>query len=236
MRFTQSARRACVLLVSTIALTACEPPAKPEATLALDDDLAKASYSLGYNMSQNLARNLPTELNVEAYLAGAQDAMQAGERQVSEEEAQRTLQQLAEQAQAQAAEQAQAANQASAEFLVANGVKEGVVTLDSGLQYLVLTAAPEGAKQPAATDTVKVHYHGTLTDGTVFDSSVDRGEPISFPLNGVIPGWTEGLQLMGEGAKWRLFIPPALAYGDRATGAIPASSTLIFDVELLAVE
>ncbi|MGJ8581021.1 MAG: FKBP-type peptidyl-prolyl cis-trans isomerase [Psychromonas sp.] len=119
-------------------------------------------------------------------------------------------------------------------FLAENATKEGVVSTDSGLQYLVLEKG-EGTEHPTATSKVKVHYHGTLIDGTVFDSSVDRGEPISFGLNQVIPGWTEGVQLMVEGDKFRFFIPSRLAYGNRSAGKIPAGSLLIFDVELLNI-
>ena len=120
-----------------------------------------------------------------------------------------------------------------ADFLAENAKKEGVKVTDSGLQYEVIT---EGTgKSPEATDLVKVHYHGTLIDGTVFDSSIDRGEPVVFPLNRVIPGWTEGVQLMKEGAKFRFYIPSDLAYGERSTGLITPNSTLIFDVELLEV-
>ncbi|MFA6151627.1 MAG: FKBP-type peptidyl-prolyl cis-trans isomerase [Chitinophagaceae bacterium] len=120
------------------------------------------------------------------------------------------------------------------EFLEANKVKEGIVTLSSGLQYQVLTAA-EGPK-PSATDKVTCHYHGTIINGTVFDSSVQRGQPATFPLNMVIKGWTEALQLMSIGSKWRLFLPADLAYGDRHVSAeIGPNSTLIFDVELLGI-
>ena len=120
------------------------------------------------------------------------------------------------------------------DFLEQNSVLEGVQTTASGLQYTVLTPGT-GSVHPKATDEVKVHYHGTLIDGTVFDSSVDRGEPISFGLNQVIPGWTEGLQLMVEGEKTRLFIPSNLGYGNRAAGKIKPGSTLIFDVELIGI-
>lgn len=120
------------------------------------------------------------------------------------------------------------------EFLAANSQLEGVVTTDSGLQYKVLQPGT-GQQHPTATDTVKVHYHGTLLDGTVFDSSVERGQPIEFGLHQVIKGWTEGLQLMVVGEKARLFIPSELAYGNRATGSIKPGSTLIFDVELLGI-
>ncbi len=120
------------------------------------------------------------------------------------------------------------------EFLAANKDVEGVSETESGLQYQVLTKG-EGSEHPSATDKVKVHYHGTLLDGTVFDSSVDRGEPLSFGLNQVIAGWTEGLQLMVVGDKTRFFIPANLAYGNRSAGKIEPGSTLIFDVELLAI-
>lgn len=120
-------------------------------------------------------------------------------------------------------------------FLQQNGKAEGVITTASGLQYKVLQKG-SGSVHPKANDSVKVHYHGTLIDGTVFDSSVERGEPISFPLYRVIKGWTEGVQLMVVGEKTRFFIPSQLAYGFRSIGKIPAGSTLIFDVELLGIE
>jgi FKBP-type peptidyl-prolyl cis-trans isomerase FklB len=118
-------------------------------------------------------------------------------------------------------------------FLESNKNKPGVIVLPSGLQYEIITEG-SGAK-PTASQTVTCHYHGTLTNGTVFDSSVKRGAPASFPLNRVISGWTEALQLMPVGSKWRLFLPPQLAYGSMQVGAIPANSTLIFEVELLGI-
>lgn len=121
------------------------------------------------------------------------------------------------------------------DFLAQNKTKEGVITTASGLQYQVLTQG-NGTVHPKASDTVTVHYHGTLIDGTVFDSSVDRGEPIAFPLNRVIKGWTEGVQLMVVGDKVRFFIPSELAYGNRSTGKIGGGSVLIFDVELLKID
>ena len=120
------------------------------------------------------------------------------------------------------------------QFLAENGLKEGVITTASGLQYEVIKMGK--GKKPAATDRVKVHYHGTLTDGTVFDSSVERGEPTSFGLNQVIKGWTEGLQLMPVGSKFRFYIPQELGYGGQQAGSIPPYSTLIFEVELLEIE
>lgn len=120
-------------------------------------------------------------------------------------------------------------------FLAENAQKEGVKTTASGLQYLVLQQG-NGDQHPTASSTVRVHYHGTLINGTVFDSSVERGETISFPLNRVIPGWTEGVQLMKVGDKFRFFIPSGLGYGNRSTGKIPPSSVLIFDVELFEIQ
>ncbi|GLT19840.1 peptidyl-prolyl cis-trans isomerase [Vibrio zhanjiangensis] len=120
-------------------------------------------------------------------------------------------------------------------FLMENGKQEGVITTESGLQYKVLSKG-EGTSNPSPKSKVKVHYHGTLIDGTVFDSSVERGEPISFGLNQVIKGWQEGLTYMVEGDKFRLFIPSTLAYGKKGTGPIPPASTLIFDVELLEIQ
>ncbi|OBP13748.1 peptidylprolyl isomerase [Rheinheimera sp. SA_1] len=120
-------------------------------------------------------------------------------------------------------------------FLAENAKKDGVTTTASGLQYQVLQAG-SGDRHPTATSTVRVHYHGTLINGTVFDSSVERGETISFPLNRVISGWTEGVQLMKVGDKFRFFIPSGLGYGNRSTGKIPAGSVLIFDVELFEIQ
>lgn len=124
--------------------------------------------------------------------------------------------------------------QLGTEFLSQNMTKEGVITTESGLQYKVLTKGT-GETHPSANDKVKVHYQGTLTDGTIFDSSIARGKPIEFGLNQVIKGWTEGLQLMVEGEKTRLFIPSELGYGNKSAGSIPAGSTLIFDVELIQI-
>ncbi|MGY0215895.1 FKBP-type peptidyl-prolyl cis-trans isomerase [Endozoicomonadaceae bacterium StTr2] len=121
------------------------------------------------------------------------------------------------------------------EYLKKNAEQEGVFSTDSGLQYQILQQVEDNNNKPSATDRVRVHYHGTLIDGTVFDSSVERGSPISFGLNQVIPGWTEGLQLMSIGEKYRLFIPSNLGYGTQSAGSIPRCSVLIFEVELLGI-
>lgn len=206
------------------------------AQTALDTPEQKAGYSIGANIGFNLAsQGLAADLDVEALLNGVRDGV-SGELKLTEEEIMAVLQEfsMAQQAKAQAAQDAM--TQAGRDFLTENGAKDGVTTTASGLQYEVITAAADGAAMPMASDTVQVHYHGTLVDGSVFDSSVDRGEPISFPLNGVIPGWTEGLQLMKVGDKFRFFIPPELGYGANPVGPIPGNSVLIFDVELLAIE
>jgi FKBP-type peptidyl-prolyl cis-trans isomerase FklB len=204
-----------------------------DAGTGLEDDVAKANYSLGFTMAENLISNFADSIDEEAFIKGARDRFADRERAVSMEEARASLNALAEKQAEALAGRAVENLAAGSAFLADNGAREGVVTLPSGMQYEILTAA-EGM-QPEATDTVTTHYHGTLIDGTVFDSSYERGEPASFPLNGVIPGWTEGLQLMAVGAKWRLYIPPGLAYGEQDRGPIPGNSTLIFDVELLDI-
>src|SRR5690606_23434462 len=153
---------------------------------------------------------------------------------LNEQELQAAFQKAQERIDAAASQGSLKQQQEGADFLAKNRERDGVMVTDSGLQYEVLVAG-DGAK-PQEDQTVEVHYHGTLIDGTVFDSSVKRGETISFPVNGVIPGWVEALQLMAVGSKWKLFIPADLAYGNRAQGPIPASSTLIFEVELLAIK
>jgi FKBP-type peptidyl-prolyl cis-trans isomerase len=175
-------------------------------------------------------------VDLDALVAGIRDGM-GGTLQMTEEEIVAVLQEFSTAQQAKAAAAVEQMTQAGKDFLVENATKEGVLSTASGLQYQVITgAADAGAATPQLTDTVRVHYHGTLIDGTVFDSSVDRGEPITFPLDGVIPGWTEGLQLMKVGDKFRLFIPSELGYGANPVGPIPANSVLIFEVELLGIE
>lgn len=209
---------------------------KPAAadTAAFADDAAKAAYSLGYIFTENVKRQFGDEVDVEAFVRGVRDQFSGATAAVDDQEAERVLNALVEQRQAAAMAESSANLDAGLKYLEENAKREGVVTLESGLQYEVLEPG-EGAK-PGAEDTVTTHYEGRLIDGTVFDSSHQRGEPATFPLNRVIPGWTEGLQLMSPGAKYRLYVPAVLAYGDRATGSIPPNSTLVFDVELITVE
>lgn len=203
----------------------------------LESESGKLGYSMGANIGMNIASQMPLEeMDVDALIQGISDAM-AGELQMSEADMMVAIQAFATAQQARMQEQVQAAAQAGRDFLVDNGARPEVTTTASGLQYEMLEEGAAGGAMPSASDTVTVHYHGTLIDGTVFDSSVQRDEPASFPLNGVISGWTEGLQLMKVGDKFRFFIPPELAYGANGAGQlIGPNATLIFDVELLDVQ
>ena len=193
--------------------------------------MEKVSYALGLSIGNNLIGSGITGVNLDKFVQGVQDVVEQKTAEISYDEAKIVLDEYFQ----DLANKMQALNkQIGAEFLAQNKQKEGVIELASGLQYQVLTAGT-GAK-PSATDQVQCHYHGTMLDGQVFDSSVQRGEPAVFGVNQVIAGWVEALQLMQEGAKWRLFIPYQLAYGERGAGqSIPPFATLIFDVELLKV-
>ena len=205
----------------------------------------KVSYSIGMTIARNIKRD-GLDVNANLVAAGVRDVLSGKQPRLSQQEMQAALtklqqqmqQQQAEQQKQQAAEQkkAAAANKKKGEqFLAKNKSKEGVKELESGLQYKVLEAGD--GKSPKASDVVKTHYKGTLIDGTVFDSSYQRGEPATFPVNRVIQGWTQALQEMKVGGKWKLFIPPELAYGQQGAGqAIGPNETLIFEVELLGIE
>lgn len=192
----------------------------------------KVSYALGMNVAQNLISSGFNQIDAESFQKGL-DVIFRGEKPlISMQEANEALQNHFSKLEADKSESTIKEGEA---FLSENGKRKTVVTLESGLQYEVLN---QGAGvSPKATDRVKCHYHGTLINGTVFDSSVERGEPAVFPVNGVIQGWVEALQLMQIGSKWRLFIPPHLAYGSRgAGGVIGPHTTLVFDVELIGIE
>jgi FKBP-type peptidyl-prolyl cis-trans isomerase len=206
--------------------------------VTLDTQKKKASYALGSDIGQNF-KKLEIELDSESMTLGIEDTMRGGKQLMTADEMKAVLNELRQ----TIVKKQEAKSQLSAagnrkieeEFLAANAKKEGVKTTASGLQYKILTNG-KGPK-PKLTDTVKVHYSGTLINGTEFDSSYKRGQPVTFPLNGVIKGWTEALQLMPIGSKWMLFIPSQLGYGDQGAGAtIPPASTLIFEVELLGIE
>ena len=196
-----------------------------------ETEMEKVSYSLGVNVATGVKAQGIESLDINAISKAINDVFEGNDLDISEEESMQVLQEyfgkIATEKQAESSEVGIA-------FLAENATKEGVTTTESGLQYEILSSG-DGAK-PNATDQVTVHYHGMLTDGTVFDSSVDRGEPATFPVNGVIPGWVEALQLMSVGDKWKLTIPSELAYGDRgAGGLIGPGATLVFEVELLGI-
>lgn len=199
----------------------------------------KLSYALGIGIGSQLAGMGAKELNIDDFAQAIKDVISGSELKVDNAEAQTLVQNFFQEQeakqQAAAAEAGKAAKAAGEAFLAENSKKEGVVTLPSGLQYQVLKEGD--GKKPSATDQVVCHYEGTLIDGTVFDSSYKRNQPATFGLNQVIAGWTEGVQLMQEGAKYRFFIPYKLAYGERGAGAqIPPFAALVFDVELIEVK
>ncbi|MBP1539657.1 MAG: FKBP-type peptidyl-prolyl cis-trans isomerase [Prevotella sp.] len=198
----------------------------------------KVSYALGLGIGHQLLDMGAQELNIDDFAQAIKDVVAGRKPLIAAGEAQTLVQnffQEQEQKQrAAAAEKYKAAKAEGEKYLEENAKKDGVVTLPSGLQYKVLREG--NGRRPKATDQVKCHYEGMLVDGTLFDSSLQRGEPATFPLNGVIAGWTEGLQLMQEGAKYRFFIPYHLGYGERGAGAqIPPFAALVFDVELIEV-
>jgi FKBP-type peptidyl-prolyl cis-trans isomerase FklB len=234
------------LIASILVLTACgkkqaeapatasTPASTPAATAVIESMDQKVSYGIGYNVGTGLSRDSALTVDQAALFAGVADGLAKANTRVSEadlEAAFQAMQQKMVAAQAAEGEKQLAAGNA---YLEQNKAKPGVTVTASGLQYEVLKSGT--GPKPKETDTVKVHYHGTLIDGKVFDSSVERNEPIEFPVTGVIPGWIEALQLMSVGDKWKLTIPPAIAYGARAKGDIPANSVLVFEVELLGIQ
>ena len=191
----------------------------------------KVSYALGLSIGQNFRASGFDEINLDDFLSGVRDVLEGSEPQMTYDEAKDVINDYFQEVRRKAVEQNKEAGE---EFLKINGHKTGVVTLPSGLQYEVIKMG-DGEK-PALTDTVECHYHGTLINGQVFDSSMDRGQTAKFPLQGVIKGWTEILQLMPVGSKWKVTIPSDLAYGDRGAGEmIQPGSTLIFIIELIAI-
>ncbi|MGQ8336172.1 FKBP-type peptidyl-prolyl cis-trans isomerase [Sunxiuqinia sp. A32] len=225
-----------IALISAVVFAACQPGGSiKEANLATDAD--SASYAIGVLVGEQNKQNLDAspgaeDFNTDIIISAFVKSIKGEETQMTSEDARAFIQTYFQQV---AAKEGEANKAAGAEFLAQNKTKEGVIELESGLQYEVLTEGT-GLK-PTADQSVKCHYHGTLIDGTVFDSSVERGEPSTFGVSQVIPGWTEALQLMPVGSKWKLYIPADLAYGDnpRPGGAIKPGMALIFEVELLEI-
>ncbi|TQV81047.1 FKBP-type peptidyl-prolyl cis-trans isomerase [Aliikangiella coralliicola] len=199
-----------------------------------DSHELKASYGIGRNMGTQLFEQPFDGIDIDAVVDGLVDAFKRQPSPVSQQEMDAAFQHISQIIQAKQAEQSKGIIEEGEKFLAENATKDGVTVTESGLQYEVIN---EGSgEKPSATSTVRTHYHGTLIDGTVFDSSYERGQPAEFAVNGVIPGWTEALQMMTVGSKWKLSIPYQLAYGERGAGAaIGPYSTLVFDVELLEI-
>jgi FKBP-type peptidyl-prolyl cis-trans isomerase FklB len=228
-----------VLAQETPAATAQPSPAAgSQSASALKTEKDKVSYAIGMNIGANLHRQ-SVDIDPKVLEQGMEDALGGGKTLLSEDEARATLTQLQtdmRQKQQEKMQQAGESNKKEGDaFLAANKAKEGVVTLPSGLQYKIET--PGTGPKPTTNDAVVCNYRGTLIDGKEFDSSYKRGQPATFPVTGVIKGWTEALQLMPVGSKWQLFVPSDLAYGERGTGAdIGPNATLIFEVELLSIQ
>lgn len=195
----------------------------------------KASYGLGLQMGQQLLQNGLEDIQLDALKAGIANGYLAQEPQLPMPEIQQAMAEMNEIMKQRHMAQAKEKAADGETFLAENAKRAEVTVLESGLQYEIITEG-EGGDKPSVESTVRTHYHGTFIDGQVFDSSYDRGQPAEFPVNGVIRGWTEALQLMSKGAKWKLYIPYQLAYGEQgAPGAIPPFSALVFDVELLEI-
>ncbi len=210
--------------------TAVSVPVKP---LELKNQKDSVSYALGVEIAKNLIGQNLGDIEFKLLTQGLEDMLKKKPVSITDEDANKCIQDYMQKAKSA---KAGGNKEAGKKFMAENAKKKGIVSLPNGIQYEVLKTSADTVK-PKLTDKVKCHYHGTLIDGTIFDSSVDRGEPVTFPLNGVIKGWQEALQLMTIGSKWRIFIPSDLAYGDNSAGEkIGPGSTLIFEVELIAIE
>ena len=201
--------------------------------LNLDTHESRVSYGIGRQLGDQLRQNPVPGMSLEAVLAGLSDAYTEQDSRVSVDDLNDSFKHIRERMQAEAQAKAAAAAETGAAYLLENAKRDGVVLLPSGLQYEVLVEG-QGDK-PSRQSHVRTHYHGTLIDGSVFDSSYERGQPAEVPGGGVIAGWTEALQLMSVGSKWRLTVPSELAYGAQGVGSIPPHSVLVFDVELLEI-
>jgi len=225
-------------LLTILGIALLASPANSEENLVLKSKKDKISYIIGMDIGRNLQKG-SIDFDPDILAKGIKDALSGGKPLLTEQEIRETTAVFQKELMAKQEEVARKLGEKNKKegeaFLAENKKKEGVKTLPSGLQYKVIK---EGTgKKPKVADTVTTHYRGTLIDGTEFDSSYRRGKPASFPVNGLIPGWTEALQLMGEGTKWQLFIPPNLAYGERGAGRdIGPNATLIFEIELISIQ
>ena len=222
--------------VLALSLLAASFSSFAQSNVDLENEDNRIGYAIGVNIGENLLQQqILTDIPFAAFIAGMTDVVE-GNIQMDEAGVMTALQTFMQRQEDQAQQALQSNLDASLAFLAENGQRDGVVTLPSGLQYEVIEEGPAGGASPTSTGSVVAHYHGTLADGSVFDSSVQRGEPATFGVSQVIAGWTEALQLMSVGDKWRLFIPPDMAYGQASpTPAIPPNSALVFEVELLEV-
>ena len=233
-------KKVLISVLIMLAMAACSQQPDAEKKVSLDSDKAKLGYAMGMDAG-SFFRQMQSDADADAFIEAFETAVAGGEIRIKPEDAvkvkQAFMQKKQKEQEAQMAKMAAdgEANKAAGEaFLTANKQRDGITTTPSGLQYEVLT--PGKGASPKATDTVKVHYRGTLLDGTEFDSSIVRGEPATFPLDRVIQGWTEGVQLMNVGSKYRFYVPSELAYGPRGAGAkIGPNTALIFEVELLEI-
>ena len=247
--------RAALIVLAALSFAACSKQSAPEKPAAAAPEASakaaaspataapaspfttvdqRVSYGIGFNVGSGLARENLVTVDQEAIKAGIADGLAGAKTRVSEADLRAAFSEVQQKASAAAAAAGAKQGAAAAEFLIKNKARTGVIETKSGLQYEVLTKG--SGPKPKPTDTVQVHYHGTLLDGTVFDSSIERGQPAEFQVDGVIAGWIEALQLMSVGDKFKLYIPAALGYGPRANGKIPANSLLIFEVQLLSIK
>jgi FKBP-type peptidyl-prolyl cis-trans isomerase FkpA/FKBP-type peptidyl-prolyl cis-trans isomerase FklB len=220
-----------LLVAITLGLVACDKIA----SYSLNGEEAKYSYAIGYQFAKNM-KDQDVTVDASALALAIKDVMGDKPTRLTEEEMQTAMKAMYEKRKEKESHAATENKKKGDEFLSANKTKEGVKTTESGLQYKIDEEGDAKAESPKPDSLVTVHYKGTLIDGKEFDSSYSRGQPANFPLGGVIPGWQEALKMMKKGAKWKIYVPPELAYGDRARPGIPANSVLVFDVNLLDIQ
>jgi FKBP-type peptidyl-prolyl cis-trans isomerase FklB len=234
-------KKAGLLLLSAVFVTGCGGSGSGGGDVKLDNDDQKASYAIGFKTGEQMKGQMQ-DLDLDAFIAGMRDGVGGeGKPKIKPEKMQKIIRDFQKRKMEERQKEREKAGKENAkkseEFLKENAKKEGVKTMDNGLQYKVLESGKEGAESPDKNDTVKAHYHGTLIDGTVFDSSRERDKPATFPLNRVIEAWQVALPKMKVGDKWKLFVPPELGYGEQGAGSkIGPNEALIFEVELLDVQ